>query len=83
MPFCDAHSVDRAAREEKSVLLSFQFLTICIGKVALVEGLQRICVLKGDNQLNNRKGEITQTEAKTLNFILYRILKTWRIWNWR
>ena len=41
----------------------------------MVEGLQRVCVLNGDDQLSNRKREITQTVTVTLNFTPYRDLK--------
>lgn len=41
----------------------------------MVEGLQRVCVLNGDDQLSNRKREITQTITVTLNFTPYRDLK--------
>lgn len=41
----------------------------------MVEGLQRICILNKGGQLSNRKGEITQTVAMTLNFTLYRDLE--------
>lgn len=41
----------------------------------MVEGLQKVCVLRGDDQLSNRKREITQTVTVTLNFTLYRDLE--------